>query len=92
MLPTSRFAPEAVLDWYRLRWQVEVVCERFQSVAALGPAPKRGGASSRPWLYGKLFTARLTEKLMARAHAVSRCGCDIAARQHRSTERARITF
>ena len=81
-LPASQFAPEAVLDWYRLRWQVELVFKRFKSVAALGHLPKRGGESSRAWLYGKLFTALLTEKLMAHANAVSPWGYDIAARHH----------
>ena len=82
-LPASRFAPEAVLGRYRLRWQVEPVFRRFRSVAALGHLPKRGGESSRAWLYGKLFTALLTEKLMARANAVSPWGYDLAARNHR---------
>lgn len=82
-LPASQFAPEAVLGWYRLRWQVELVFKRFKSVAALGHLPKRGGESSRAWLYGKLFTALLTEKLMAHANAVSPWGYDLAARNHR---------
>ncbi len=44
--PASRFAPEAVLDWYRLRWQVELVFKRFKSVAQRGHLPKRGGEGS----------------------------------------------
>ena len=79
-LPAPRFSPEAILDWYRLRWQVELVFKRFKSVAALGHLPKRGGESSKAWLYGKLFTALLTEKLMAHANAVSPWGHDIPAR------------
>lgn len=51
--------------------------KRFKSVAQLGYLPKRGGESSKVWLYGKLFAALLTEKLIAHASAVSPWGCDI---------------
>ena len=69
--PESGFAPETALDWYRLRWQVELAFKRFKSVAQLGHLPKRGGESSKAWLYGKLFTALLTERLIAHASALS---------------------
>ena len=69
--PDAGFAPEAVLNWYRLRWQVEPVFRRFKSVARIGQPPKRDGESARAWLYGKLFTALLAEKLIAHASAVS---------------------
>jgi len=77
--PESGFAPETVLDWYRLRWQVELAFKRFKSVAQLGHLPKRGGESSKAWLYGKLFTALLTERLIAHASAFSPWGYDLQA-------------
>ena len=77
--PTSRFAPEAVLDWCRLRWQVELVFKRFRSVAQLGHLPKRGCESSKAWLYGKPFAALLTERLIAHAIALSPWGYDLQA-------------
>ena len=80
--PEAGFTPEAVLDWHRLRWQAGLVFKRFKSVAQLGHLPKRGGESSRAWLYGKLFAALLTEKLIAHASAVSPWGYDLAARPH----------
>ena len=70
-LPLSGFTPEAALDWYRFRWQVEPVFWRFRSVAQLGHLPKRDSESARVWLYGKLFTALLTEKLIAPTSALS---------------------
>ena len=82
-LPASRFAPEAVLDRYRLRWRIELVFKRFRSVAQLGHLPKRGGESSGAWLYGKLFAALLTEKPVTRANAVSPWGYDIPAPRSR---------
>jgi len=65
--PESRFAPETVLDWCRLRGQVALAFKRFRSVAPLGPLPKRAGESAKAGLYGTLFTALLTERLMAHA-------------------------
>ena len=80
--PEAAFTAEAVLGWYRLRWQAELVFKRFKSVAQLGRLPKRDGESSRARLYGKLFAALLTEKLIAHASAVSPWGYDLAARPH----------
>ena len=54
-----------------IRWQVELVFKRLKSVAQLGYLPKRGGESSKAWLYGKLFSALLTVKLIAHASALS---------------------
>jgi Transposase DDE domain len=52
-----------ILEWYRLRWQIELAFKRLKSLAQLGHLPKYDEESSRAWLYGKLFVALLTEKL-----------------------------
>jgi len=52
-----------VLEWYRLRWQIELAFKRLKSLAQLGHLPKYDDESSRAWLYGKLLVALLTEKL-----------------------------
>ena len=72
--PENDFSDYEVLDWYRSRWQVELVFKRFKSIAQLGHLPKHGGDSSIAWLYGKLFVALLTEKLIHHASAVSPWG------------------
>ena len=41
-----------VLEWYRLRWQVELVFKRFKSLAQLGHVPKYDDDSAKAWLYG----------------------------------------
>ena len=74
--PAAEFDAEAVLDWYRLRWQVELVFKRFKSLAGLGHLPKRDPTSARAWLYGKLLTALLTEKTLRHAEALSPWGFD----------------
>ena len=80
--PRADFSPEAVLDWYRLRWQVELVFKRFKSIAQLGHLPKHDDASAKAWLYGKLFTVLLTEKLIAHASAVPPWGYNLLAPSH----------
>jgi hypothetical protein len=72
--PENRFSDLEILDWYRLRWQVELVFKRFKSIAQLGHLPKHSDDSSKAWLYGKLFVALVTNKLISYATSVSPWG------------------
>lgn len=72
--PDSAFSAVEVLDWYRCRWQVELVFKRFKSIAQLGHLPKHSDDSSKAWLYGKLFVALLTNKLINYAKIFSPWG------------------
>ena len=71
IFPAAEFTAADVLDWYRTRWQVELVFKRFKSLAQLGHLPKRDDDSAKAWLYGKLFVALLVEKLIAHARTIS---------------------
>jgi hypothetical protein len=70
----SQFSPSEVLNWYRLRWQIELVFKRFKQLAQLGHLPKHTDESSKAWLYGKLLIALLTEKLIWQAKFISPWG------------------
>ncbi len=72
--PEESFTDIGVLEWYRIRWQVELVFKRFKSIAQLGHLPKYSSDSSKAWLYGKLFVALLTEKLINHACSISPWG------------------
>jgi hypothetical protein len=72
--PEDSFSDVDVLEWYRIRWQVELVFKRFKSIAQLGHLPKHSDDSSKAWLYGKLFVALLTNKLIEYASSVSPWG------------------
>ncbi len=72
--PEKSFTDSEVLDWYRCRWQVELIFKRFKSIAQLGHLPKHDEESAIAWLYGKLFVALLTEKLIAHASSISPWG------------------
>ncbi len=72
--PATEFSDVEVLNWYRTRWQVELVFKRFKSLAELGHLPKHDELSARAWLYGKLFVALLVEKLIGHARVISPWG------------------
>lgn len=72
--PEDRFSPSEVLEWYRVRWQIELLFKRFKQIAQLGHLPKRDPDSAKGWLYGKLFAALVTEKIVRHAVSVSPWG------------------
>jgi hypothetical protein len=72
--PENEFSPAEILEWYRIRWQVELVFKRFKSLAQLGHLPKQDDESAKAWLYGKLFVALVVEKLIEHACSVSPWG------------------
>ena len=76
--PATSFSPAEILQWYRIRWQVELVFKRFKSLAQLGHLPKSDDASAKAWLYGKLLVALLVEKLIRHASAISPWGYELA--------------
>lgn len=73
-LTQSELSAERVLEWYRLRWQIELVFKRFKQIAQLGHLPKNDPQSAKAWLYGKMLVALLVEKLIAHARSVSPWG------------------
>jgi hypothetical protein len=78
--PPEQFPAAEVLEWYRLRWQVELVFKRFKSLAQLGHLPKYDDDSAQAWLYGKLLVALLVEKIVHHAQSISPWGYDVPAR------------
>jgi hypothetical protein len=73
-LPTQELKAEEVLEWYRLRWQIELVFKRLKSLLRVGHVPKYDDQSSKAWLYGKLLVALLAEKLIRVGRTISPWG------------------
>ena len=73
-LPEEEFAPGEVLEWYRLRWQIELVFKKLKSLMQLGQLPKRGAESARAWLYGKLLVSLLGRELLKLGRDISPWG------------------
>jgi len=74
-VPSAQLSDIMVLEWYRIRWQIELAFKRLKSLAALGHLPKHDPASTRAWFYGKLLVALLTEKMQRYSKAFSPWGC-----------------
>ena len=53
-----------ILDFYRLRWQVEIVFKRYKSVLGMGNMPTKTKEASEVWLNGKMLIALLIEKYL----------------------------
>jgi hypothetical protein len=77
--PEQEFPGRMLLEWYRFRWQIELVFKRFKQLAQLGHLPKEDPQSAPAWLYGKLFVALLTDKILAQARALSPWGYSLQA-------------
>ena len=73
-LDAEAMSAQEVLEWYRVRWQIELAFKRLKSLADVGHLPKKDPASSRAWVYGKLLIALLTEKMQRHAAALSPWG------------------
>jgi len=72
---TWRTAPASqILEWYRVRWQIELAFKRLKTLAQLGHLPKHDDRSSRAWLYGKLLVALLAHRLMRVGRDISPWG------------------
>lgn len=73
----SEMSAAEVLEYYRFRWQIELVFKRLKSILAMGHLPKYDEQSSRAWLYGKLLVALLTQRLVHLGSAISPWGYDL---------------
>jgi len=75
--PEEDFSAEDVLEGYRFRWQIELIFKRFKQLAQLGHLPKKDPVSVEAWLYGKLFVAILTQRIIDYANSFSPWGYDM---------------
>jgi len=74
----DRLSTAEVLEWYRVRWQIELVFKRLKTLAELGALPKHDDHSARAWLYGKLLIVLLGQKLERLGRDISPWGYRLA--------------
>lgn len=55
---------EKILEFYRLRWQIELVFKRYKSILGMGSIPTKTKEASEVWLNGKMLIAILIEKYL----------------------------
>ncbi len=73
-VPASEFKTAEVLEWYRGRWQIELVFKRLKTLGGLGTLLNHDEQSARAWLYGKLLILLLGQKLQRLGRAISPWG------------------
>lgn len=76
-LPQPQFPAAEVLEYYRLRWQIELAFKRLKSLAQIGQLAKHDPKSVHSWLYGKLLLALLTQKLIRIGRSISPWGYEL---------------
>lgn len=69
----------AVLELYRTRWQVELAFKRLKTLLGAGHVPKYDPESARAWIYGKLLSVLLIERLSLEARLFSPWGFPLRA-------------
>jgi hypothetical protein len=74
-------SPTRALEFYRGRWQVELVFKRLKSILGLGHLRKADELAARSWLHGKLFVAFLLEALLAYGETFSPWGYPLCPAQ-----------
>ncbi|GHV34857.1 IS4 family transposase [Spirochaetia bacterium] len=55
---------KAILELYRMRWQIELAFKRLKSLFRYGDIPVKLDASAKAWFYGKMLLAAVTETLV----------------------------
>ena len=65
---------EAIMEFYRRRWQVELAFKRLKSLLQLGHLKKIDKDGAKAWLQGKLLVACLIETLILTAERFSPWG------------------
>ena len=75
---------EAIMEFYRRRWQIELAFKRLKSLLQLGHLKKFDKEGAKAWLQGKLLVACLIETLLFTAERISPWGypgreCGVAA-------------
>jgi hypothetical protein len=77
-LRAKQATPQAVLEMYRGRWQVELAFKRLKSILMMGHLKKTDPEGAKAWLQGKLLAAVLIEALIAAGERFSPWGYPIA--------------
>jgi hypothetical protein len=73
-VPAQLLSPTRALEFYRGRWQVELVFKRLKSILGLNHLRKDEDKPARAWIHGKLFVAILMEALLQHGQSLSPWG------------------
>ncbi len=69
----EEYTSEAILQLYRLRWQIELLFKRFKSLLGLGELPAKQPNLARSWIFAKMILALLAETTARKLAESSPC-------------------
>jgi hypothetical protein len=93
-LDSEKIAPEAILELYRFRWQIELEAKRLKSLHHLKDLPAKTDPMIQTWLMAQMYMALLTEDVADAPSAFSPWGYPVCGRRnkpmacHQSGDRA----
>ena len=64
-LPKSMASASEVMEFYRIRWQIELLFKRLKSLLGLDALPSREGPTARSWILARFLAAALAQNLIA---------------------------
>jgi hypothetical protein len=73
-LPEELLSATTALEFYRGRWQIELVFKRLKSLLGVGHLPKHHPGGAKAWIHGKLFCAMLIDVMTRAAERFSPWG------------------
>lgn len=79
-LPTERWSARAILQLYRIRWQVELVFKRLKSLLVLDGLRAQDSELAQTYLLGKVLGALLLGKMTGRIYSCISADWDLQAR------------
>jgi len=78
----SQPSAQAIMEFYRRRWQIELAFKRLKSLLQLGHLKKTDPEGAKAWLQGKILVACLIEKLILTAERFSPWGYEVRSTGH----------
>jgi len=63
-LKPDRLSDKALLNLYRIRWQIELMFKRLKSLLHLDTLPTKKGPTSKTWLLTRFLAAAIAQKMV----------------------------
>lgn len=73
-VPEAVADDSAILELYRVRWQIETCLKRLKSIGRLDKMVSRQGPSAKSWIFGRLLGAALAQARLEPVPAFFPCG------------------
>jgi hypothetical protein len=76
-LPRPQMPAIGILGLYRVRWQIELLFKRLESLLHLDALPSREGPTAKSWMLARLIAAALAQRLVQPVGPLSPWGYEL---------------